>query len=66
MYRWPLASYLADHIPVTSLAKLDAYITALEIFNNPNPIAADTLAAREARVSVLQQVGQTQSALRVF
>ncbi|MDD5385109.1 MAG: calcium-binding protein [Gallionella sp.] len=53
-----LRAYLADHIPVTSLAKLDAYIAALEIFNNPNPIAADTLAAREARVTDINVQGE--------
>jgi Ca2+-binding RTX toxin-like protein len=53
-----LRTYLADHIPVTSLVKLDAYIAALEVFNNPNPIAADTLAAREARVTDINVQGE--------
>ncbi len=55
-----LRTYLNGSVPDTMLARLDAYIVALDVFNN-NPIAADTLAAREAKVTNLNVQGEVLS-----
>ena len=55
-----LRTYLSGRVPETMLARLDAYIVALDVFND-NPIAADTLAAREAKVTNLNVQGEVLS-----
>jgi len=52
-----LQTYLTGSVPPAMLARLDAYIVALDIFNT-NKIAADTLAGREGRVVNLNVQGE--------
>ena len=52
-----LRTYLTGTVPPAMLARLDAYIVALDIFNT-NKIAGDTLAGREARVINLNVQGE--------
>lgn len=59
-----LRAYLTGTVPDTMLTKLDAYITALDIFNT-NKIAADTLAVRETKVFNLNVQGEILSNLPV-
>ncbi len=56
-----LKAYLAGRVAPELLAPLDRYIAANDP-TNPNPIAADTLAVREARVSTIRVDGEFTSA----
>jgi hypothetical protein len=52
-----LRTYLTGSVPPAMVARLDAYIVALD-FANTNKIAGDTLAGREARVTNLNVQGE--------
>ncbi len=52
-----LRAYLTGRATNDMLAKLDAFIAASDPFN-PNPIAADTLAARSVKVSNINTQGE--------
>lgn len=55
-----LRTYLEGSVPVSMLARLDAYIVALDVFNT-NRIAADTLLMRESKVTNLNVQGEVLS-----
>lgn len=57
-----LRTYLEGSVPDSMLARLDAYIVALDVFNT-NRIWADTLAARETKVTDINVQGEILSYL---